>query len=65
MQNNHIYNLMSQLVTEHRSLWRLKKFYLKDAKGCKKCREFWTKLIKDKESHVKEILNLLKEHKAL
>ena len=34
---DYYYNLLSQLVTEHRSLWRIQKHYLKNAKGCKRC----------------------------
>lgn len=62
MYNNHIYNLMSQLVQEHRSLWRLRKHYLKDAKGCKKCKDLWQRLIKEKEEQIKIISEILKAH---
>lgn len=62
MHNNHIYNIISQLTQEHRSLWRIKKYYLKDAGNCKKCEEFWQKLSKEKENHIKEIMEILKSH---
>ncbi len=53
---------MSQLVQEHRSLWRLRKHYLKDAKNCKKCKDLWQKLIKEKEGQIKLISEILKAH---
>lgn len=63
MHNNHIYNLISQLTQEHRSLWRIKKYYLKDAGNCKKCKELWRKLHQQKEEQIKNILEVLKTHK--
>ncbi|MER3581627.1 MAG: hypothetical protein C4347_02150 [Patescibacteria group bacterium] len=63
MKNNHIYNLLSQIVQEHRSLWRIKKFYLKDSKACKKCQEFWKRLEKEKTNLIEEMIKLLKDHK--
>ncbi len=63
MLKNHEYNLYSQMVQELRSYWRLQKYYLKDARGCKKCLDFWKKLIKDKENHLKELQKLIEEHK--
>lgn len=62
MYDNHIYNLMSQMIEEHRSLWRLKKYYVKDAKNCKKCKELWQKLLKEKNEHIKRISEILKAH---
>ncbi|MEM5875684.1 MAG: hypothetical protein QXX45_03920 [Candidatus Aenigmatarchaeota archaeon] len=53
---------MSQLVEEHRSLWRLKKYYVKDAKNCKKCKELWQQLLKEKSQHIKRISEILKAH---
>jgi hypothetical protein len=59
---NHLYNLFSQLVQDRRSIYRIKKFYLKDAGKCKKCRELWQKILKNKEEETKMILEVLKEH---
>jgi len=61
--NNHYYNLFSQLVNDRRSIYRIQKFYLKDARGCKKCQAFWKKALEQKEKEVKEILELIKAHK--
>ena len=60
--NNHLYNLYSQLTQERRSIYRIQKFYLKDAKNCKKCQNFWKKLLKEKESAAQEFLNLIIAH---
>ena len=61
--NNHFYNLFNQMIQEHKSIWRIEKFYLKDAKNCKKCLSFWQKLSKNKEILIKEIFDLINEHK--
>lgn len=62
MHDNHIYNLMSQMVQEHRSLWRIKNNYMGDAGDCPKCEEFWKKMEADKEDHIKELTALLTDH---
>ncbi|MEK7575707.1 MAG: hypothetical protein AAB491_01305 [Patescibacteria group bacterium] len=62
MTNNHLYNLMKQLVQENKSLWRIKKNYLKDSKNCKDCKNFWKKMEKDKERHVKEMEKMIRKH---
>jgi len=64
MFQDHQYNILSQLVTEQRSLWRIKKYYLKNSKGCKKCQTFFNELINVKQKYIKELLNLWKEHGA-
>jgi hypothetical protein len=61
--NNHYYNLFAQLVHDRRSIYRIQKFYLKDARGCKKCQAFWKKVLEQKEKEAKEILELIKAHK--
>ncbi len=62
MLPNHLYNLVHQLIQEHKSLWRIKNHYLQDSQGCEKCQEFWKKLEEDKESHISELLELIREH---
>ncbi|MFZ6015792.1 MAG: hypothetical protein ACOYUZ_05590 [Patescibacteria group bacterium] len=62
MHSNHVYNLMNQLVQEHKSLWRIKKDYAKDAGSCKQCKSFWKKMIQDKEDHIKELTVMIKGH---
>ncbi|GIW66209.1 MAG: hypothetical protein KatS3mg095_0107 [Candidatus Parcubacteria bacterium] len=62
MHKNHIYNLISQLTQEHRSLWRIKKYYIKDSGNCRQCKNLWQKLSKEKERTIIEILEILKNH---
>jgi len=62
MLNNNIYNLMMQLTEEHKSLWRIKKDYLKDANKTKDIKDFWTKVAKEKENHIKELGLLIKKY---
>lgn len=62
MLDNHVYNLMAQLVEEHKSLWRIKNMYLKDAENCESCKNFWGKMVNDKESHIEELTELIKQH---
>lgn len=49
---------MNQMTQESKSLWRITKSYLKDARS-KEMKAFWTKMAKDKESHLKEMKLLL------
>ena len=62
MLENHLYNLMEQIVDESKSLWRIGKTYKEDAGDCAQCLVFWGKLAKDKENHIKELIGLIKEH---
>jgi hypothetical protein len=62
MFDNHFYNLMAQIVEEHKSLWRIKNMYKKDASGCSQCQAFWDKLEKDKEDHIRELEEIIKKH---
>ena len=62
MLDNHIYNIMNQLVQEHKSLWRIKNMYKKDSAGCADCIAFWEKMETDKENHVQELSGLIKKH---
>lgn len=59
MEHNNTYNLMTQMTQESKSLWRIKKQYIKEAKT-KEMKAFWTKLAKDKEAHLKDMRALLK-----
>lgn len=59
---NHVYNLIIQLAQENKSLWKIRKYYAEDAGDCGECKEFWAKMLKDKEAHVRELMQLLKGH---
>ena len=60
MHDDHVYNLMSQIVTEHRSLWRIKKHYVEDCADHADDLVFWNKMMKDKEEHIAELTELIK-----
>jgi hypothetical protein len=57
--SNNTYDLMSQLVEENQSLWRIKNSYKNDAKGDSESEELWEYLEKDKEEHIKRLTELL------
>ena len=58
--DNHIYNLMTQMTTEQKSLWRIKKHYLEETSSEEE-RVFWKNLANDKENHIKELKELVKK----
>ena len=62
MLDNHAYNLMMQLIEEHKSLWRIKNDYKNDSSGCEECQEVWDKLQSSKEGYIKELEDLVKKH---
>ncbi len=61
MLDNNTYNLMKQIVQEHKSLWRIKENYISDAHEDDGIVAYWEALEKDKESHIRDLLELLKE----
>ncbi len=60
MHDNATYNLIKQYEVEHKSLWRIKKHYLGEAKGDKVALAFWKKMEKDKAAHIAELKKLIK-----
>lgn len=62
MQDNHNYNLMNQLVEEHKSLWRIKNEYMTDAGDCADCKAVWEKMAKNKEENIVALTDLVKKH---
>ena len=64
MFDNNLYNLMTQMLEEHKSLYRIKNMYIDDSEECEECREFWEKLEKDKEDNIKELQDLISPHLA-
>ncbi len=59
MTNNNLHNLMSQMTTEQKSLWRIENHYIKEA-GSAEERAFWEKMKEDKKAHIEEIKELIK-----
>jgi hypothetical protein len=60
MEDNATYNLLKQYEIEHKSLWRITKHYIKEAKGDKTALAFWKKLEEDKKNHLQELKVLIK-----
>lgn len=60
-ETNTLYNLMLQYTVESRSLWRIKNHYPTDAEGDAEAISFWQKMVAEKEAHLAEIKNLIKE----
>lgn len=61
MMENNLYNLMIQAVEEHKSLWRMKSDYLRDAESSPDAKAYWEKNIPEKEQHVQDLLELIKK----
>ncbi len=61
MKDNNVYNLMTQLTQEAKSLWRIKNEYLNDAGTDAPTKAFWEKLAKDKEEHIESLHAMIKE----
>ncbi|MBI3671299.1 hypothetical protein HY249_00695 [Candidatus Azambacteria bacterium] len=53
---------MMQVVQEHKSLWRIKHMYKKDASDCDECMALWDELEKAKEDHVKKLEKVITKH---
>jgi len=60
MQQNNVYNLMHQLTQESKSLWRISNNYMNEAVSDQE-KAFWTKLAADKEAHINELRELIKQ----
>jgi hypothetical protein len=59
-ENNNLYNVMTQLIQEQKSLWRIKNMYVKDAGTDKDIKLFWNELAKDKEEAIKILKEIVK-----
>lgn len=62
MLDNHLYNLLAQMVEENKSLWRLKNKYIPDAGDCQECQSFYQNLTSQKEAVVQQLSSLIKSH---
>lgn len=62
MFDNYVYNLLIQLVEEHKSIWRIENYYIKDCGDRTEDVEFWEKMAADKEAHIKVIEEKVKEY---
>lgn len=60
MTPNNLHNLMTQMVQEQKSLWRIENSYINEA-GSDIEKEFWQKLGNEKKMHIEELRKLIKE----
>ena len=60
MTQNNIHNLMTQMVQEQKSLWRIENNYIKEA-GSDVEKSFWESLHNEKKMHIEELRKLIKE----
>lgn len=60
MNNNHLYNLMTQLTQEAKSLWRIEKHYLNEAETEEE-RVLWKNMVQEKQNHIRDIKELIKK----
>lgn len=58
--NNNLYNLMTQLVQEQKSLWRIKDEYMKDAGKDKDLKAFWAEVAAEKELLIEDLQTVIK-----
>lgn len=61
MLDNKVYNLMIQLIQEHKSLWRIRNHYINECGDDEDQKKFWTMMEEDKKEHIEDLLNLLKK----
>jgi hypothetical protein len=61
MPSNNLHNLMTQLVQEQKSLWRIENNYIAEAESAEE-RAFWEEMSISKKAQIEELKNLLKEN---
>ena len=54
-EDNNLYNLMTQLVQEQKSLWRIKDDYMKDVGKDKELKSFWAEIATEKELLIEDL----------
>ena len=59
MTQNNLHNLMTQMIQEQKSIWRIENNYIKDA-GSDAEKEFWEAFYNEKKMHIEELRNLIK-----
>ncbi|MFH1047362.1 MAG: hypothetical protein V1738_03595 [Patescibacteria group bacterium] len=53
---------MSQIVEDHRSLWRMRDMYENDSGECHECRDAWRALADKREAELNHLVELLRRH---
>jgi hypothetical protein len=62
LYDNNSFNLLRQMVIEHKLLWQIKNNYKSDAAAHPECHEFWEKLEKETEQRIARLETLVKKH---
>jgi len=62
LYDNNSFNLLRQMVQEHKLLWQIKNNYKSDAASSPECHEFWEKLEKETEQRVARLETLIKKY---
>jgi len=62
MLDNNVYNLMSQLIIESKSLWMIKNEYKRDSEDCTSCDAFWEELERQKEENIRKLEARIRDH---
>lgn len=65
MNDNNVYNLMTQSVQEHKSLWRILNDYREDAEGDEELAAFWEQLATEKGAQLALLEDFLASRLAM
>jgi hypothetical protein len=60
-KENNLYNLMTQLTQEAKSLWRMENEYVKDAAKNPALKKFWAAYAKEKSQHITNLKAFIKK----
>ena len=60
-KDNNLYNLMTQLTQEARSLWRIKNDYQKDAAKYPELKALWKQIADEKEQLIRDLQAIIKK----
>lgn len=61
MTQNNLHNLMTQMVQEQKSLWRIENHYMKESASDVE-KDFWERFFNEKKMHIEELRKLIKEN---
>jgi hypothetical protein len=50
------------MLTESKSLWRIKNEYRRDAEECSSCAAFWVELERQKEENIRKLEAMIRDH---
>ncbi len=59
LSGNSMYNLMTQLVQEQKSLWRIQNEYIKDAGKDSELKDFWLDVAEEKQMLIEDLQTII------